>query len=85
MPPNFRNARNNTWLNFALPTAEFATSIDAIRQGKAPISPDKSKPKKPDNPLTLAQLGIVLVPNILERTPPFVDEIRPGERNTIIT
>ena len=73
-----RNARNNIWLNFAIPTAEFATSVEAIRQGKAAPSTDKNKPKKPDNPLTLARLGIVLVPNVLDRTPPFVDAVRPG-------
>lgn len=73
-----RNARNNIWLNFAIPTAEFATSVEAIRQGKAAPATDKNKPKKPDNPLTLAHLGIVLVPNVLDRTPPFVDAVRPG-------
>ncbi len=73
-----RNARNNTWLNFAIPTAEFATSVAALREGKAPPSDDKSKPKKPDNPLTLSHLGITLVPNVLDRTPPFVDAVRDG-------
>ena len=73
-----QNARNNIWLNFALPTNEFAASVDSIRQGKALPAQDKNKPKKPDNPLTLARLGIVLVPNVLERTPPFVDIVRPA-------
>ena len=73
-----RNAQNNIWLNYAIPTAEFAASIEAIRTGKPPVDPDKSKPKKPDKPLTLDRLGHrCLVPDVLERTPPFIDEVRP--------
>ena len=72
-----RNSKNNIWLNFAIPTAEFVSSVEAIRTGKPPVDPDKAKPKKPDNPLTLERLGIILVPDVLERTPPFIDEVRP--------
>ncbi len=72
-----RNSKNNIWLNFAIPTNEFTTSVNAIRNGKPPEDPDKAKPKKPDNPLTLDRLGLILVPNVLERTPPFIDEVRP--------
>ncbi|HKD38495.1 MAG TPA: trypsin-like peptidase domain-containing protein, partial [Pirellulales bacterium] len=72
-----RNSKNNIWLNFAIPTNEFATSIEAIKSGKPPVDPEKLKPKKPDNPLTLDRLGIVLIPDVLERTPPFIDEVRP--------
>lgn len=34
--------------------------------------------QKPANPLILETLGIVLVPDVLERTPPYVDYIYPG-------
>jgi S1-C subfamily serine protease len=73
-----RNARNNVWLNFAIPTNEIASSIEAIRSGKSPSGTKETKPKKPDNPLTLAHLGLVLIPNVLDRTPPFVDDVRSG-------
>ncbi|HEY1783892.1 MAG TPA: S1C family serine protease, partial [Pirellulales bacterium] len=73
-----RNARNNVWLNFAIPTAELASSIEAIRNGKNPANTKEAKPKKPDNPLTLDRLGLVLIPNVLDRTPPFVDDVRAG-------
>jgi S1-C subfamily serine protease len=73
-----RNSKSNIWLNFAIPTAEFVTSVESIRKtGASAASPDKSKPKPPDNPLTLDRLGIVLIPDVLERTPPFIDEVRP--------
>ena len=47
-----------------------------MRTGK-PLADNDTKPKKPDNPLTLDRLGLVLIPDVLERTPPFVDEVRP--------
>jgi len=73
-----RNARNNTWLNYAIPIAELSASIEQIRAGKAPpVANDRPDQKLP-NPLTLQGLGIVMVPNILERTPPFVDRVRPN-------
>jgi S1-C subfamily serine protease len=65
-------------LNFAIPTPEIISSIDAIRSGKNPANTKEAKPKKPDNPLTLDRLGIVLIPNVLDRTPPFVDDVRSG-------
>ena len=42
-----RNARNNVWLNFAIPTAEIVSSIEAIRAGKNPADTKEAKPKKP--------------------------------------
>ena len=37
-----------------------------------------SSAKKSSHPLTLEKLGIVLVPDVLERTPPFVEKISDG-------
>jgi len=73
-----RNARNNTWLNYAIPIGELAASIEQIRAGKAPPVPKDSADKRLPNALTPAALGIVLVPNILPRTPPFIESVRPG-------
>jgi serine protease Do len=33
---------------------------------------------KPDNPAELSALGVVLVPDVLERTPPYIDVVRGG-------
>lgn len=55
-----------------------SSSIEAIRNGKNPANTKEAKPKKPDNPLTLDRLGLVLIPNVLDRTPPFVDDVRSG-------
>jgi serine protease Do len=73
-----RNSLNNTWLNYAVPIAELRQSVDEIRAGKFLAGRDEKPEKKPERPLDLAALGIVLVPDVLERTPPFVDRVAPG-------
>jgi serine protease Do len=71
-----RNSRNNTWLNFALPASELVAAVEAIESGRAP--PDLATAgKHNEHPLVPGDLGLVLVPNVLERTPPFVDTVRP--------
>ncbi|HZZ71617.1 MAG TPA: S1C family serine protease [Pirellulales bacterium] len=72
-----RDARNNTWLNYAIPAAELLNSVDDIRAGKT-VRTDNPQVRKPKDAMSLSLLGLVLVPNVLERTPPFVDEVRPG-------
>jgi serine protease Do len=71
-----RNSRNNTWLNYAMPASELAPAVETIKSGQA--RPDKTATDKhPEHPLAPGDLGLVLVPNVLERTPPFVDAVRP--------
>ena len=74
-----RNSLNNTWLNYAVPDRRTPRSRSR-RFGPASSSPARRpKPAKPpERPLDLASLGIVLVPDVLERTPPYVDHVRPG-------
>jgi S1-C subfamily serine protease len=72
-----RNSLNNTWLNYAVPIAELRRSVDEIRSGKFVAQRNPEVEKKPQHSLDLASLGIVLVPDVLDRTPPFVDRVRP--------
>jgi serine protease Do len=73
-----RNSRNHTWLNYAIPIAELRPSATAIRAGKFVASREKESEKRPAHSLNLASLGILLIPDILERTPPYVDHVRDG-------
>ncbi len=73
-----RNALNNTWLNYAVPSDQLTAAIDQIISGKPRPADPANKPDARRSDLDLAQFGIVLVPDVLERTPPFVDEVRPG-------
>lgn len=74
-----RNSLNNTWLNYALPIAEIRDTALAIVRGEGvPLAPMTAETPKAERPMTLDLLGIVLVPDVLPRTPPFIDEVRPG-------
>jgi serine protease Do len=75
-----RNAQTNTWLNYAIPVAELRQTVKDIMAGKFVASASSAGAARPkaDEPLKLRMLGIVLVPDVLERTPPFVDEVRSG-------
>ncbi|MCA9237491.1 MAG: trypsin-like peptidase domain-containing protein [Planctomycetales bacterium] len=65
------------WLNYALPVETWAGSVEAIIAGRnATGSPGLAL--APEEPLTLADLGVVLVPNLLARTPAYLDAVRPG-------
>ena len=73
-----RNALNNTWLNYAMPVSELRKSVEAIRSGKFVAVAEDPQRKKPDRPMTLALLGVILVPEVGDRTPPYVDAVVPG-------
>ena len=73
-----RNARNNTWLNYAIPIDELRDSVDRIRTGNSVAGQDQPPEARAARPMSLATLGIVLVPDVLQRTPPYVDFVRPG-------
>jgi serine protease Do len=72
-----RSAQNNTWLNYAIPVSELTASVDNILAGRTQ-PPPVDDVKKPAEPLTLELLGLVLVPDVLDRTPPFVDQVFRG-------
>jgi serine protease Do len=71
-----RNALNNTWLNYALPIEELVVSVDDILAGKTlPRTIDEAT-RRPAEPWTLQLLGLRLVPDVLSKTPPFIDGVR---------
>lgn len=73
-----RHSQSNIWLNFAIPAAELRDTAEAIRAGKYVRKAPEEKAAKIDQPQSLDLLGIVLIPDVLERTPPFVDAVMPG-------
>lgn len=77
-----RNSLDNTWLNYAIPIAELASSVDDMLAGRNPPRREDENAKRPANPHTLRELGIVLVPNILAKTPPFIDKLFPDSPAT---
>jgi len=73
-----RHQQTNLWLNFAIPTAEFRATAEEIRSGKYVRRAPEEARNKPERPMSLDLLGIVLVPDVLDRTPAYVDAVRPG-------
>ena len=73
-----RNSQSNTWINYAIPLGQLQTAITEIRTGKFENRP--TEPVEPDNPLRYAALdfGVVLVPDVVYRTPAYIDSVIPG-------
>jgi S1-C subfamily serine protease len=71
-----RSNITGTWLNYALPVKAFAPAAADILAGRFTPS-SLSDVERPDHPLSLAALGIVLVPDVVSRTPPYVDRVVP--------
>lgn len=70
-----RSAQNNIWLNYAIPIEELQESVKRILEGNFQETPD-APALSPDEAVDLDQIGLVLVPDVLERTPPYVDQVR---------
>jgi len=71
-----RSGVTGTWLNYALPVGAFAPTVEDMIGGR--FTPrELTELDRPDNPLSLAALGIVLVPDVVTRTPPYVDRVIP--------
>jgi S1-C subfamily serine protease len=68
-----RNSLSDTWINYAVPIPVLADLVEKGRRGEyRPIVPIK-KTTGPSG-----YHGIVLVPNVVERTPPFVEDTIAG-------
>lgn len=72
-----RSAADNTWLNYALPVSELQKTVDEIIAGKFVARSDDETAPRPSFPHDLEVLGVVLVPDVVERTPPFIDVVLP--------
>ena len=73
-----RNSLNNTWLNYAVPIDQLRETVEEIRSGKYVAQTELPPEKKPHHPLDASILGMVLVPDVVERTPAYVDKVRPN-------
>ena len=71
-----RSNLSGTWLNYALPAAAFPPTVDDMLAGRFTPA-DLTEVDRPANPLSFSALGIVLVPNVVTRTPPYIDRVIP--------
>lgn len=70
-----KNRQDNTWLNYALPIDALRESTAAIIAGR-PQLPRENAILAVRHPVDLAGLGVVLVPDVIDGTPPFIDSVR---------
>jgi serine protease Do len=67
-----RSTDSGIWLNYALPAREVAAGMDAVITGTVASAIREDAPRF--NPRLI---GAVLVPDLLDRTPPFVESVDP--------
>ncbi len=72
-----RSSVNDLWLNYAIPISEIREPVEDLIAGRTRAIPSEEM-EKPATPLTLAHLGLVLVPNVLDQTPPYVERVVDG-------
>jgi S1-C subfamily serine protease len=68
-----KNRATGAWLHYALPIGEIAATVERLRAGESLAGANDLPP--PVDGLALADLGLVLVPDILARTPPYIDTV----------
>ena len=69
-----RDENSGIWINYAIPVAALSNSMKLISEGKTVLSPETIIVQKPH---TLEMLGVVLLPDVLARTPAFIDRVIP--------
>lgn len=69
-----RSEVTGTWLNYALPVQSIAATVEDLLVGRE--RNELSNRILPVRSHSLETLGILLVPNVLPRTPPYVDSVR---------
>lgn len=71
-----RDEQAGIWLNYALPMDVVKASVDRILAGNT--SSSTAELKTVDQPHRVGDLGITLIPDVLSKTPPFIDQVREG-------
>ncbi len=73
-----RNAQSNTWMNYAIPLSELRQPIEDMISGKfTPKSNPLDQPGQSPRFLPI-DFGLVLVPDVIFRTPAFIDTVVSG-------
>ena len=73
-----RNSANGAWLNYAIPVEELAPTVEQIRAGNFVARSSDDEEQKPERALSAGLLGLALVPDVIDRTPPYIDRVQPG-------
>lgn len=72
-----RDTNANIWLNYAIPIQRLQASVENLIAGKSIVRAAENRPVS-DRPADLRVWGIALVPDVLTKTPAYVDLVAPG-------
>jgi serine protease Do len=73
-----KNPQTQTWINYAVPASKLASTADAIMKGEFKPK-DKFAADHPEGSgITAVDLGVVLVPDVVARTPAYIDDVVAG-------
>lgn len=78
-----RNTQTNTWLNYVMPITELKETIQQIVTGdfsKKRPDDDESPGKHRARRYEPLDFGIITIPDVLNRTPAYIDRILPGSQ-----
>lgn len=73
-----RNTQTNTWINYAIPISELKTVIGEIISGKFVARSERSEESSNPRRYAPVDFGLVMVPDVLFRTPAFIDRVLAG-------
>jgi len=73
-----RAADSGTWLNYAVPVGEVAAGYRDVLSGAVTAADGAGRADAAGFGFDPATLGVVLVPDLLDRTPPFIETVIPG-------
>ncbi|MEZ6089221.1 MAG: S1C family serine protease [Pirellulaceae bacterium] len=73
-----RDGRSGAWLNYALPVKALRSRLLAIVSGEAIVEAPMAEPLDRDKSHNFQTLGLLMVPNVLDQTPAYVDAVRQG-------
>jgi S1-C subfamily serine protease len=71
-----RSRATGAWIHYAIPVDQFIDAVETMRSGESLDHGDLAE-DAPIEPLQLSDVGIALVPDVLPRTPPYIDAVLP--------
>jgi serine protease Do len=71
-----KDERSQTWINYALPRQVVSESVKNILEGKTGTAP--AEMPKAKVPHRVERLGLAMIPDILARTPAYIDQVAVG-------
>lgn len=75
-----RSSDTSLWLNYVVPMKELEGKIGEIISGKFAGSALENEAPLPETTVSPLELGLILVPDVVYRTPAYIDQVIPGSQ-----